>query len=97
MFKNPPLILTKRKCEECAGYGVLTDARWAHFYRHLEQAKIDPAMQETEATIWFPQQGYPTHNTIPEEVACSECQGTGYKEEWESLLSLIKEVEQLTR
>jgi DnaJ-class molecular chaperone len=76
-------ILTKDKCTECNGAGVVTNPIWLEFFQVDEQFGKDnngQMMSPEQCEAWFRERGY--GKLPPEEPTCSECEGAGEIEKW---------------
>jgi len=62
-------IHIRKQCRNCNGVGIVQHPEWAEWWR----------IHGTEINVREVKTPYPD---CPEEIPCSECDGTGYVEEW---------------
>lgn len=79
-------ILTKEKCKECNGYGVVSGPIWNEFFEI--ESKSDRAWEQEEVDNWFRERGYGT--LPPEELTCCECEGTGEIQRWMDIQKVLE-------
>lgn len=79
-------ILTKSKCQECDGHGVVTSHIWNEFFEI--ESKSNRAWEQEEVEEWFRERGY--GKLTPEEPTCIECEGTGEIEKWMDIQKVLE-------
>lgn len=79
-------ILTKEKCKECNGYGVVSSPIWDEFFEI--ESKSDRAWEQEEVDNWFRERGYGT--LPPEEPTCCECEGIGEIQRWMDIQKVLE-------
>lgn len=84
-------ILTKDKCPECDGAGLLTNNYWSIFYPQDEAYKKEHGeyMSEDQTKLFFMEK-FGCYKLPPEEEQCGECEGKGTVENWLSIEDLQK-------
>lgn len=84
-------ILTKEKCQECGGSGVVYHHAWQEFNQADDKFKLEnngAMMTQQQCEEWFRQRGYGT--LPPEEPQCHECEGSGAVQRWLDAQTLAK-------
>lgn len=79
-------ILTKQKCKECDGYGVVSSHIWNEFFEIESQS--NETWEQEKVEEWFRERGY--GQLPPEEPSCSECNGIGEIEKWIDIQEIIE-------
>lgn len=82
-------ILTKDRCKDCDGVGLITNSEWQRLYEYEKDnpEKVDENWDDF-VRGWFLLSGY---NTVPsEECQCSECEGTGEIEQWMNVNEVLE-------
>jgi len=79
-------ILTKSKCQECDGHGVVSSHIWNEFFEI--ESKSERAWEQKEVDEWFRQRGYA--KLPPEEPTCHECEGSGEIQKWMDIQKVLE-------
>jgi hypothetical protein len=79
-------VLTKCKCKECDGAGVVSSHIWNEFFEIEKESKEAWEMEKVEQ--WFRERGY--GKLPPEEPTCCECEGSGEIERWMDIQQVLE-------
>jgi hypothetical protein len=87
-------ILTRNKCSECDGCGVIYHWAWKEFNDEDEAYKKEYGhyrdMEQKDVNEWFYKKGF--SKLPPEEPTCSECEGSGIIESWIDIKDLATQI-----